>query len=132
MITGNCLCGGVAYQYAGELTELVICHCDMCKRAQGTPFATNAPIERAAFRILKGENLLQSYASSEKKQRLFCSQCGSPIYSQRTDLPEILRLRVGTVTSGRIPKPAYQIFCDTAAAWLPLELDCPRYPGRNV
>jgi hypothetical protein len=132
MITGNCLCGGVAYEYAGELTELVICHCNMCKRAQGTPFATNAPIERAAFRVLKGENLLRSYASSENKQRVFCSQCGSPLYSQRTDLPEILRLRVGTVTSGHIPEPAYQIFCDSAAAWLPLEIDCPRYPGRNV
>ena len=132
MITGNCLCGGVEYEYAGELTELVICHCDMCKRAQGTPFASNAPIERAAFRILKGEDVLSTYASSANKQRIFCSLCGSPIYSQRTDLPGKIRLRVGTVTSGQIPEPAYQIFCDSAASWLPLDLDCPRYSGRNV
>lgn len=132
MITGNCLCGGVEYEYAGELTELVICHCDMCKHAQGTPFATNAPIDRASFRILKGENLLRSYSSSANKERVFCSLCGSPIYSQRTDLPGKLRLRVGTVTSGKIPEPAYQIFCDFAAPWLPLDLDCPRYAVRNV
>lgn len=132
MISGHCLCGGVRYEYAGEIKELVVCHCDMCKRAQGAPFATNAPIDRAAFRIVAGENLLKAYSSSKGKQRVFCSFCGSPIYSQRTDLPEVLRLRVGTVSNGPIPAPAYQIFCASAAPWLPLNLDCPRYTERKV
>ena len=132
MITGTCLCGGVQYTYAGEIRELVVCHCDMCKRAQGTPFATNAPIERAAFRLLCGEDLLKAYFSSDKKKRVFCSNCGSPLYSERTDLPEIIRLRVGTVTSGHIPQPSYQAFCDFSAGWLTLNLDCPQYKERKI
>jgi hypothetical protein len=131
MIQGCCLCGGVQYRYDGHLKDLVICHCDMCKRAQGTPFATNAPIERALFRIVTGEDLLRNYASSPLKQRVFCSNCGSPIYSQRSDLLEIIRLRVGTVTSGLIPEPTSQIFCNSAASWFTPKIDCPQYPERK-
>lgn len=127
MIKGSCLCGGVQYEYAGELTDVVVCHCDMCKRAQGTPFATNAPVDRASFCILAGEGLLKEYLSSADKRRVFCMNCGSPLYSQRLNSPETIRLRVGTVTSGTIPEPAYQIHCESTAAWFVLNDRQPMY-----
>lgn len=108
MVKGSCLCEGVQYEYDGELEEVVVCHCNMCKRAQGTPFVTNAPIRLDSFRIVDGEALLKSYFPSAENRRVFCSNCGSPIFSQRVDRPETLRLRVGTVTSGRIPEPCCQ------------------------
>ena len=131
MITGSCLCEGVQYVYEDEIQELTVCHCNMCKRAQGTAFATNAPIKRAFFRLVQGESLLKAYISSAMKKRVFCSNCGSPLYSERTDLPEIIRLRVGTVTSGHIPQPTCQIFCDSAADWLKLDSECPQYRERQ-
>lgn len=121
MLKGQCLCGGVQYHYDGELTEVAICHCGQCKRAQGTPFVTNAPIEFAKFRLLRGEDLLKSYFSSPYKRRVFCCECGSPVFSQRTDMPEVIRLRLGTVTEGLIPKPAYQIYCDDRSEWFELD-----------
>ena len=127
MIKGSCLCGGVQYEYDGELTELAVCHCEMCKRAQGTPFVTNSPIKSERFRIVTGKDLLKAYFSSEKKQRVFCVNCGSPLYSQRIDIPEVLRLRVGTVTSGKIPPPDYQQYCESVSDWFVLSDDMPRY-----
>ena len=127
MIKGRCLCEGVQYEYDGELTELAVCHCQMCKRAQGTPFATNAPIMSDGFRIVTGQELLKTYFSSEKKKRVFCANCGSPLFSQRTDRPEVLRLRVGTVTSGKIPQPAYQQYCESISDWFMLSDATPRY-----
>ena len=127
MIKGSCLCGGVQYEYDGELRELVICHCNMCKRAQGTPFATNSPINSDLFRIVTGDDLLKSYYSSEKKKRVFCADCGSPIFSQKTDMPEVLRLRVGTVTCGKIPQPGYQQHCESRSNWFVLRDDLPSY-----
>lgn len=131
MIEGRCLCNGVQYQYDGELQEVVICHCDMCKRAQGTPFVTNSPINFDKFRVVKGIDLLKSYFSSEKKRRVFCSNCGSPIFSQRSDFPEIIRLRVGTITGGKIPSPGYQIFCESLAEWFVINDDMPKYQQRK-
>ncbi len=68
MIKGSCLCEGIQYQYDGEITELAVCHCNMCKRAQGTPFVTNAPISFSAFKILTGSELLKSYYSSANEK----------------------------------------------------------------
>lgn len=131
MVKGSCLCGGIQYEYDGELQEVVICHCNMCKRAQGTPFVTNAPIKSDLFRIVAGENLLKTYFSSEQKRRVFCTNCGSPIFSQKTDMPETIRLRVGTVTSGKIPAPGYQIFCESIAEWFVMSADMPKYQQRK-
>jgi hypothetical protein len=131
MIKGSCLCGGVQYEYDGELQEVVVCHCNMCKRAQGTPFVTNSPIKLDLFRIVAGDDLLKSYFSSEQKRRVFCANCGSPIFSQRTDMPETIRLRVGTVTSGKIPSPSYQIFCESMADWFEMSADLPKYQQRK-
>jgi hypothetical protein len=125
MLKGQCLCGGVQYQYHGELTEVAICHCGQCKRAQGTPFVTNAPIQSDQFEWLAGEALLKSYFSSPNKRRVFCGECGSPLFSQRTDLPDIIRLRLGSVTEGVIPKPDYQIYVADRSEWFELDQSRP-------
>ncbi|MBL4789328.1 MAG: GFA family protein [Kordiimonadaceae bacterium] len=129
MIKGNCLCASISYEYDGELTELAVCHCGQCRRAQGSAFATNAPVKSAQFTITAGEELLKSYYSCPGKRRVFCSNCGSPIFSQRDDTPEVMRLRVGTITSGNIRAPDYQIYCADKADWLVLSDNKPKYVG---
>ena len=127
MIEGACLCGEIQYKYSGTINELVICHCNQCKRAQGTVFATNAPVDAELFEITMGQELLQAYYSSPKKQRLFCSNCGSPIFSKHVDKPAIIRLRVGTITSGLDRAPDYQQYCESKSDWLELNLNIPVY-----
>lgn len=117
MIKGHCLCGGISYEYDGEITELAICHCNQCKRAQGTPFVTNAPILLDGFTVTKGSELISQFKASENKRRTFCSACGSPLYSQRLDTPETIRLRVGTISEGVIPKPSYHIHYASKSEW---------------
>ncbi len=132
MIKGNCLCGLVAYEYSGELTEVAVCHCNQCKLAQGTPFATNTPVDTSKLTWVKGEGNLTSYFSSPNKKRVFCSSCGSPMYSQRTDLPEKTRLRLGTVTEGEIPRPHYQIYCQSKSQWFELNSEKPEYDSNKA
>ncbi|KZZ80349.1 aldehyde-activating protein, partial [Oleiphilus sp. HI0132] len=95
MIKGTCLCEEVQYQYDADIQEVAMCHCHQCKKAQGTPFVTNAPIESQYFTITSGADHLKTFMSSPNKKRVFCSNCGSPLYSQRTDMPETIRLRLG-------------------------------------
>lgn len=127
MIQGQCLCGDIQYQYHGSITELIICHCNQCKRAQGTAFALNSPVKAEFFRITQGRSRLHAYFSSDKKQRVFCSKCGSPIYSKHQDHPQIIRLRTGTITSGLDRAPDYQQYCDSKVDWLELNPEIPAY-----
>ena len=117
MIQGSCLCEGVKYRYTKAIDEVAICHCNQCKRAQGTPFAVNAPIHAADFSFTEGAELIREFFSSPEKKRVFCSVCASPLYSQRTDMPDTIRLRLVTVTEGDIPEPNYEIYCDSKSEW---------------
>ena len=56
--TGSCLCGGICYEINGEIGEVIQCHCKRCRKANGTAFATNAPIQKADFKIVQGKHLL--------------------------------------------------------------------------
>lgn len=127
MLKGHCLCQGVQYQYQGEIDEVAVCHCHQCKQAQGTPFVTNAPLQLSQFQITQGEDLLKSYFATPNKRRVFCSHCGSPLFSQRMDMPEVIRLRLGTVTDGMIPPPAYQIYCESRSTWFEFNHNQPCY-----
>lgn len=117
MITGGCLCGGVRYRYDGDVEELAICHCSQCRKAQGTAMVTNIPARADGFTLEEGDALLSVYYSSPNKMRVFCSNCGSPIYSQRTDKPEWVRLRAGTVDGDFTPRYAYHIYYGSRASW---------------
>lgn len=127
MIKGSCLCQEVNYEYNGQITEVAICHCYQCKRAQGTPFVTNAPLRTESFTFTQGSGLVKEYFSSPNKKRVFCGNCGSPFYSQRTDMPDIIRLRLGTVTEGHIPEPDYEIFCESKSDWFIADSNRPTY-----
>ena len=89
MYTGNCLCGGVCFQILDELEPIQVCHCSQCRKAQGTAFATNTPVKVTAFQLDSGAELLKSFEASPGKQRVFCSVCGSPIYSKKDALPDV-------------------------------------------
>jgi hypothetical protein len=127
MIKGSCLCEEVKYEYNGEINEVAVCHCKQCKRAQGTPFVTNAPIELEKLTVTNGASSLQTFFSSPNKKRVFCGICGSPMYSQRTDMPETIRLRLGTVTEGHIPEPHYEIYCESKSGWFSENSKRPNY-----
>lgn len=127
MLEGHCLCGSIHYQYTGELGPIALCHCSQCRRAQGTAFATNSPIQAAQFTLVSGQEALKEYESRPGKKRAFCSNCGSPIYSRLDARPELLRLRIGTVTSPIAARPSHHIYAASRAEWFEIDDDLPRY-----
>lgn len=105
MLKGQCLCGAVQYDYHGEIEQSILCFCKDCKMAQGTIMAWNAVIETDLFELITGQQLLKEYFHTPNKARVFCSQCASPLYSYRLDLPGVKRLRLGSVNEGCVPRP---------------------------
>lgn len=129
--TGSCLCGGVRFRLAaGALAPIQVCHCLQCRKAQGTPFATNMPVAAAAFTLLQGADLLMAYASSPGKQRVFCGRCGAPVYSRRDADPQVLRLRAGLLDEPVAARPQAHYYVASRCSWWPLADDgLPRHAG---
>lgn len=129
MHTGSCLCGGVQFRIEAELAPIQVCHCSQCRKAQGTPFATNTPVSTEAFRLLGGADLLRSFESSPGKERVFCSRCGSPIYSSKDTLPGVLRIRAGLLNEALAARPVAHFHTASKANWWSIDDALPRYDG---
>ncbi len=130
MLEGSCLCGTVRYEIDGELGPIVCCHCLMCRKAQGSAFAVNAPVPAARFRIVAGADVLRSYRSSAAKERSFCGRCGSPIFSRRDGADDV-RIRVGTLDTRVASRPQAHIYAASKAEWWEIRDDLPRHPRQE-
>lgn len=126
--TGGCLCGGVRYQVEEPLAPIQLCHCRQCRKAQGTAFGANIPVAATAFRLLQGEANLREFRATPGKRRVFCGVCGGPIFSQRDDAPETVRLRAGGLDDDDGLEVGFHIQAAHRAAWDPIHDDRPAYP----
>jgi len=125
-LTGGCLCGGIQYKIDGAFGVVANCHCTMCRKAQGSAFATNASVARSDFLLLKGADLLTEYESSEGKFRCFCRVCGSPIYSHRLAEPGSVRVRFGTLNGDPGVRAALHYAVESKASWFEITDGLPR------
>mgnify|MGYP003618759294 FL=1 len=128
--TGSCLCGAIRYEIHGEIGEVIQCHCKRCRKANGTAFATNAPIKKADFKIVQGEHLLKKFASTPTTARCFCSECASPSISIKAETPDTYRLRIGTLDTPLEHKPVMHIFTAYKAEWDTICDSLPQYDER--
>ncbi|QAU36158.1 GFA family protein [Janthinobacterium sp. 17J80-10] len=127
LYTGSCLCGGVQFSIAAEFEPIQICHCGQCRKAQGTPIATNSPVLSSAFHMTTGQELITEFESSPGKKRCFCKVCGSPIYSYRESLPGVFRIRVGLINEPILAQPEAHFHTGSKCNWWRIDDDLPQY-----
>jgi hypothetical protein len=77
VLTGGCQCGAVRYAIYAEPKGFSICHCRMCQKAVGGPFAALVPNQPADFAWTRGSP--GTFASSTIAMRDFCRDCGTPL-----------------------------------------------------
>lgn len=125
---GSCLCRSVQYEVAGELGDFGYCHCASCRKASGTAYGANSPVDRARFRIVRGQDSVREYQSSSGKFRAFCSTCGSPLYAYLASSPEVLRIRLGSLDTPFTKNPRAHTFVSDKASWEPIADKLPQFP----
>ena len=114
--TGSCLCGAVRYQIDGEPLRTAQCHCDDCRRATGSAFATNVFVNSDSLTVIKGitkcfEHTVDSGNTMTKE---FCSVCGSQIFGHSSGRPGIKTIKVGTIDEIGSIRPEVEVFMSKA------------------
>ena len=87
VLTGGCQCGAIRFAVSAAPAKVSICHCRMCQKASGAPFASFADIETSAFAWTRGKPA--AFRSSTIAMRDFCAACGTPLSFRRIDGPRI-------------------------------------------
>lgn len=75
--TGRCLCGAVAYDFAGPPNWQAHCHCDSCRRNCSAPFTSYFAISHGKWRWTG--TVPAVFHSSPGVRRHFCATCGTPM-----------------------------------------------------
>jgi len=127
MLTGSCLCRGVAYEVDADVERIAHCHCQTCRKAHGTAFSSVTAVPREKFRWTRGEGLLGAFESSPGKFRRFCTRCGSHIMAERVAQPVVL-LRLGCLDTPISEPSQVHIWRSDAASWYDPKRQHPERP----
>jgi hypothetical protein len=128
LLTGGCLCGGVRFEITAPLGAASYCHCSRCRRRTGTAASAQARIDGDSLRFVSGEELVKAYRPQRGFEKLFCSECGSSLFSRNSSDHSQMSVRLGAFDEDPGVRPSWHQFVAYAAPWEPIPDDgLPRY-----
>jgi hypothetical protein len=117
-MTGGCQCGAVRYALF-ETPESTICHCRMCQKAVGGPFAALCKVPTARFAWTRGEPA--SFNSSSVAERHFCAACGTPLTFHFLD-GDAIEVTTGSLDNAAAVPPTINFGVEARLPWIDLLL----------
>ena len=131
-LTGGCLCGGVRFEVREALVSASYCHCTRCQRRTGTAASAQGHIVPGSLQVTAGEDLLRAFEPADGFAKVFCSACGSQLWSRNPENPAALSVRLGAFDSDPGVRPSVRQFVAYAAEWELIPDDgLTRYPERR-
>jgi hypothetical protein len=126
------MCGGVRFEVTEPPIAAGYCHCRRCQRRSGTAASISARIAPGSLRILQGDELIKAYEPPDGFHKLFCSACGSALWSRSPSDPDVVSVRLGTFDGDPGVRPSYHQYVAYAAPWEPIPDDgLERFPERR-
>lgn len=130
--TGHCLCQAVQYVFFTTPLAAVHCHCIDCQRATGSGYATVFGLLRSDVAI-SGEANLSHYSlaadSGQRVTRSFCRQCGSPLFTEADNNPELIWIKAGSLNDGGWLEPTDACWTGSAQNWAPAQNGVAHHAG---
>jgi len=115
LLTGGCQCGAIRFAMTSAPSKVSICHCRMCQKASGAPFASLAEIDKEHFAWTRGQPA--SFRSSSIAMRDFCAACGTPLSFHRID-GERIEMMTGSFDRPDRLVPTRQYGTESRLGWV--------------
>jgi hypothetical protein len=120
--TGSCLCGAVRYEVSGALRDVVVCHCEMCRKSHGH-IGAYAAAPKGALHLIESRGL-KWYRSSDIAQRGFCGECGGTLFWDGTGR-DTISIAAGTLDGPTGLKTVVQIYVDDKGDYYDVDVAVP-------
>lgn len=115
LFAGGCQCGAIRFALTAAPTKISICHCRMCQKASGAPFASFAEVKKSDFAWTRGKPA--AFRSSSIAMRDFCADCGTPLSFRRID-GERIEIMTGTFDRPDRLVPTRQYGTESRHGWV--------------
>lgn len=116
-LSGRCVCGAVEYVIEKKARMLINCHCDSCRKRNGSAFSTYVVIPKKFLSMSRGLEQVKAYEVKGEGVKHFCSHCGTPLFNDNFKYPDHFMLFFGTLSNAAQLSPKYNLFCDSQLAW---------------
>ena len=117
-ITGGCLCGAVRFRFDKPPIFTRVCWCRDCQYLSSGNASVNAIFATESFSLI-GETAeyVSTADSGNVMRRRFCPTCGTPLFSEAADRPDLMVARAGALDDPAIARPSSVIWTSSAPAW---------------
>lgn len=122
VLSGGCQCGAIRYALSAPPLRTALCHCRMCQKATGGPFAAMAEIAKDCFAWTRGTPA--SFRSSSVAERDFCKDCGTPL-GYRLLESDSIEIMTGTFDRPDRVVPTLQYGTEARLGWTGTILNLP-------
>lgn len=129
-LTGGCGCGAVRFRLTQAPLGAAYCHCTRCQRRTGTAASVSARVAPGSVEVTAGEELLRAWEPPGGAVKVFCSACGSALWSADAETREVRGVRMGAFDEDPGVRPSSRQYVADAAPWEPIPDDgLERFPG---
>jgi len=107
----------VSFSISTDLTDVVVCHCSICRRATGSNGIAVLVVDNETFEWTGGTEFIASWKKPGADWEMsFCSRCGSPVPGANDDTRTFVPAGL-IVEGGEHLRVAHHIWVDSRAAW---------------
>jgi len=128
---GRCLCGSVRYTVHSKPLVIRSCWCKVCQTIASGNATINLAFPTNAV-IIKGK--LKDYVSiadsGNRMHRRFCPDCGTHLFSEAEERPNMIVVRAGTLDHSEQVRVEGIIWTGEAPAWADLDPSVPHFEGQ--
>ena len=124
---GSCHCQTVKWEFSLPVKTVVKCHCNNCRKLQGSDYSSWIIVPQVQFNITAGQDKIITYEANEISRKSFCSICGSAAYLVNgKHFPDCFVIPLGAIDnySPEIT-PQIQVYTKDKAQWVTLHEDEP-------
>ena len=126
-IQGGCHCGHVSWEFELPVKTVVKCHCNNCRKLQGSDYSSWIVVPKSQFKVNSGREEISTYHFSEVSQKYFCANCGSTVYGiNGKHFPTDFMVPLGEVDNySEDLAPKIQVYSKYKAEWVHIHDDEP-------
>ena len=131
VLHGGCLCGGVRYQITGPRRDIIVCHCENCRRTHGH-IAAYTSVRQTDLQLLSEQTLQWYHDRSPNTYRGFCNCCGASLFWDAQDGSGKIAIAAGSLDDSGNLRIIGHVYVSEAAKYYSIDDDLPCYEYGNA